>query len=159
MKVIVFSDSHGNISNMARALEKNATVDALIHLGDVVKDLEEISNKYKINIFSIHGNCDLIVKPCTEKIISLGEKQILITHGHNQRVKTNYDTISYLAEEKEVDICLFGHTHIPEIFHFNNIIFMNPGSISLPRKTKEPTYGIIEISQCGEIYPSIFTLN
>lgn len=36
MKVLVFSDSHGNLDNMVRAVEREGaeTLDTIIHLGD-----------------------------------------------------------------------------------------------------------------------------
>lgn len=38
----------------------------------------------------------------------------------------------YRAKELGADIALFGHTHQQMIEEYNEVILMNPGSISLP---------------------------
>ena len=41
MKYLVLSDSHGNVDNMARAVEREKP-DGIIHLGDGWRDAEEL---------------------------------------------------------------------------------------------------------------------
>ena len=41
MKYLVLSDSHGNVDNMARAVEREKP-DGIIHLGDCWRDAEEL---------------------------------------------------------------------------------------------------------------------
>ena len=42
MKVLVFSDSHGNTTNMITAIEQEAP-DMVLHLGDHWEDVQELS--------------------------------------------------------------------------------------------------------------------
>ena len=52
----------------------------------------------------------------------------------------------YLEDSLENDIIICGHTHIAHISEKNNVYVINPGPISLPRKSgHEPTYLIMNI--------------
>ena len=48
MKILVFSDSHGNEDNMVRAVEQErpSTLDAIVHLGDGWRDAEALHRLY-----------------------------------------------------------------------------------------------------------------
>lgn len=48
MKILVFSDSHGNEDNMIRAVERERpfTLDAIVHLGDGWRDAEALHRLY-----------------------------------------------------------------------------------------------------------------
>ena len=43
MKMLVLSDSHGNVENMARAVEQ-VQPDRIAHLGDVMRDGEKLGS-------------------------------------------------------------------------------------------------------------------
>ena len=45
---------------------------------------------------------------------------------------------------KEGDILLCGHTHIPKCEKRDNYIYMNPGSVSIPKENSEHSYMILE---------------
>jgi putative phosphoesterase len=61
------------------------------------------------------------------------------------------DKLIYKAIELQVDACLFGHTHIPALFTHGGIIFLNPGSTVYPHTGTERGYGLLRISDEGEI--------
>lgn len=145
MKILVLSDSHNIIYELNKTIEslKNS-VKAIIHLGDCSTDISSYPIKYPdIEFYKVNGNCDF--NSNTESMISIGKKNIFITHGHSYNVKFNYDKITQACLEKKADICLFGHTHLPALFERDGIYFMNPGSISFPRGIDYPSYGIIDI--------------
>jgi hypothetical protein len=144
MKILVFSDSHGTTHAMNGVAAKLAgSVSAIIHLGDFYNDLPDCSG---VPVHRVGGNCDAGTCPVEQTVI-LNDKKIFLTHGHNYGVKYNYNTLCYAALEKGADVCLFGHTHFPEVFKEENILFMNPGSISFPRGIGFASYGIIEICE------------
>lgn len=61
MKILVFSDSHGNEDNMIRAVERERpfTLDAIVHLGDGWRDAEALHRLYpRIPLEQVPGNCD-----------------------------------------------------------------------------------------------------
>ena len=160
MNILVFSDSHGYLENMKNVLiQYKKDVNYVIHLGDYVQDVLEIKSSFtNYNFINISGNGDFKKNLPSEKFFSLYNKNFFITHGHNYNVKYNLVRLSYSAEEKNADICLFGHTHIPMTACLNNILYMNPGSISQPRGENSYTYGIIKISKDGDIRSKILEI-
>ena len=148
MQILVFSDSHGNLTNFKNILNKyKNTVSHVIHLGDYDEDVAEIQHSYSsYNFINIAGNCDYNTVLPTEKTFTLANKTFFITHGHRYSVKNNLVRLTYGAEEKQANICLFGHTHIPVLTFINEVLYMNPGSISQPRGNYSYSYGIIDIT-------------
>ena len=151
MKYIVISDTHGFIENAEAVIESfKDEIDGIIHLGDVLRDV--VSLKYKfpnLPIEFICGNNDINVTVPYEKTILINGRKILITHGHRQRVHMGLMNICYWALEKNADAVLFGHTHSFVCQNIDGIAVFNPGSISLPRSTSYPTFGIMEITDSG----------
>lgn len=161
MKILVLSDTHGLLKKPIEILKRtHGKIDAVIHLGDNTADAVELNSLYKdIPFYYVRGNCDSYEPGLhDEKEIILGGKKIILTHGHNLGVKYGYDRICYYTEEKEADVCLFGHTHVPEIIYAGHAIVMNPGSPSLPRTSALPAYGMLDISN-DIIKPSIVQID
>ena len=59
-KLLVLSDSHGGRAAIERVLLKeNANIDALVFLGDGLRDLEQALTPYPgLRAYSVAGNCD-----------------------------------------------------------------------------------------------------
>ena len=55
----------------------------------------------------------------------------------------------YAAEQENLDLFLFGHTHIPLVDKRGKTWFLNPGSIG---KGPRPTYGTIVIEDGTDFY-------
>ena len=52
------------------------------------------------------------------------------------------------AKSKGVDIVIYGHTHRPVIDMEEDIIALNPGSLTFPRQEgKRPSYIIMEVDE------------
>lgn len=156
MKIGVLSDSHGDIYGVRRAIKKMGKVDYIIHLGDYCRDAEMISKELKLDIIYVKGNCDFSASVDNEKVMDIGGRKFLITHGHNLNVKNNYTNLYYRAAEAGADVALFGHTHFAHVFENEGILFVNPGSISRPRSGAE-TYAVITIEN-GIVTPNIVEL-
>ena len=128
--------------NFAALEEKDA--DFMIHLGDVCNDEYEIERKSKIPVRFIKGNNDWSRDLTEEAVISLGGHKIFATHGHKHRVYYGIDILAYAAMQKECDIVLFGHTHVPVIKYESALTFVNPGSLTYPRQVGgKPSYAIL----------------
>ncbi|WP_058486562.1 metallophosphoesterase [Defluviitalea phaphyphila] len=160
MKLLILSDSHGILSYSKKVIEKiKDKLDMIIHLGDYYEDAKEL--RKEINNIPLHhvaGNCDFGIDK-KDEIINIYNKKILITHGHKYKVKWGYNRISYYGEEQGANIVLFGHTHIPIIEYYNGILFLNPGSISMPRgDILNPTFGILDIEKNGKIEAVIMSV-
>ena len=144
MRILVFSDTHNNVSRAFGVINNLIGIDAVIHCGDGVLDVKALQEDFPdIKFFCVKGNCD-ISGANAEELIELGEKKIFVTHGHRYNVKSEidfeYETIRDKGRELGADAVLFGHTHIPYNRNWGDITVMNPGSIKYGG-----TYGVIEI--------------
>lgn len=157
MKILVLSDSHRVMRNVYKVLDAlKDKIDVLIHLGDVLEDTEKIKTAYpELKVICVAGNCDYGAMEESCKNTEIGGKSFFITHGHNYSVKSSLTRLAYAAMEQNADVCLYGHTHYPVITRNNNMIIMNPGSISAPRGISVCSYGIIDIDEKGRITPSV----
>lgn len=161
MKILVFSDSHGNLSLIKKAMEQHAyNTDLILHLGDNATDARYFQKHYShianINFF---GNCDYFthgVDAFDEKVFQLGSTDLyaLASHGHNYNVNNNLDILYSKARITKSSIAFYGHTHIADIKERHGIILMNPGSSSLPRGTEPASYGIVTIEN-NQIMPTV----
>lgn len=146
-RILVISDSHHSEKNLIKVFSQLESVDMILHLGDNFKDCEVIRSISNVELYGVLGNCDINVKGLNDQIVTVEDKKIFMTHGHNYNVKYSLDRLYYKALEIEADIVLFGHTHQMLNVIENNIVFFNPGSITSPRGSKYKTYGIIEIDE------------
>ncbi|MDR2938934.1 MAG: metallophosphoesterase [Clostridiales bacterium] len=131
--------------NMHPIFEKlSGHIDYVFHLGDTCTDVRPFIPLYpNITFYAVSGNCDFAEYAPKELLVNIYGYNFFLTHGSSFGVKYNKDKISYAAMERGADVCLFGHTHYPELYKQENIIFMNPGSIVLPRGTKYHSYGMV----------------
>jgi len=121
-------------------------IQLVLFLGDCVEDFEDLGYIYpEKNFLHVSGNCDFNRDAPNERILDVGNKKILMSHGHRYRVKSGYGKIMDAAQELGADICLYGHSHTPHIVFERGIHLMNPGSISQPRGVEYPSYGVINI--------------
>lgn len=145
MKVIVFSDSHANVKNMKKAIEMfKDEVQAIIHLGDYVEDVEKIKKLYKDKLFlQVAGNNDFTDIP-NEKIVDINGHKVFLTHGHEYNVYFGVDRLYYRLNELGVSTGLYGHTHKPFVLFEDDFLVLNPGSISFPRGFSVCTFLVME---------------
>lgn len=145
MLIGVMSDSHGNMANIEKAVYDNPNVDVWIHAGDSIDDtyhLEDISLK---KVYAVKGNNDIFTKGKYELIFDINDYKILLAHGHQYNVEFSIEDIKNKGISEQVDMAIFGHTHVGFLKNEDNIIFLNPGSISRPRDGKKPSYVIMEM--------------
>ena len=143
MKILVVSDSHGNVDNMVEAVDQTKP-DMILHLGDVMRDAEKLHEFFpQIPMEQVPGNCDYAAFDAPERILCLENKRILMCHGHTLHVKESLISAMYAAMEQQADVLLFGHTHRIFCETRNGVAMLNPGSIGDP---VYPTYGILELS-------------
>lgn len=136
VKCLIASDTHGRTEGLAEALRRNPNVDAVIFLGDGLADAEAVADATDSQCLwlTVRGNCDLrgtfrgqSVK--TTDTITLLDKRIVFTHGHEYEVKINNLGLRRLAEKTFADIVLYGHTHTPREEYENGVYYFNPGSL------------------------------
>ncbi|SJZ68419.1 YfcE family phosphodiesterase [Selenihalanaerobacter shriftii] len=155
MKILCVSDTHGQVSELERIIPIEDNIDFLLHAGDHITDVESIE-KDNFNIVKVKGNRDRGCEGNLDELIYIEDKKILLTHGHRYRAKYGLSNLAYKAVELEADIVVFGHTHKSLQVQEDDILYLNPGSLTYPRDG-QASYGIIEINE-GEIKSEIKAL-
>ena len=142
-RILVLSDTHNRISAAARITELMQP-DAIIHLGDLVRDAEKLEDLYPdIPLYKVRGNNDFAPIDC-EKVFTLFGYRLFCAHGHTLSVERGIAR----AKEQDCTAYLYGHTHIGRCETQDGILILNPGSLILPRDGTF-SFGIIEIDESG----------
>ena len=129
MRILVLSDSHGRLSPMEAAVEA-VRPQRIFHLGDGWDDARELCRRYPATpLHQVAGNCDFRPAAPEEEALLLDGLRILLCHGHRFGVKQSLLQAGYAAEERDLDLFLFGHTHRPFHDRRGKCAFLNPGSI------------------------------
>lgn len=161
MKILFISDIHG-ITNNLEIVDKKIIenkIDKLVCLGDLYYTGPSYNNKYSINskgvfdflnkyqdiLICMRGNCDSSVDikasdfPICDGIslINTDGLDIYITHGNEYSLEKN-------RKFNRSGILVYGHEHTPYIKKNNDMIYINVGSISLPKKNNNPTYAVYD---------------
>ena len=157
MKLLIISDIHGEYKNLEKIEEifTHEKCNQLVVLGDLYynysymieeEEQEKEKNwlkKFQNKLICLKGNCDSKYEildspfPIIEGIYheKIDGYDMYFTHGNQENDRT---------WNKENTILIFGHYHIPFIKEENNIIYINPGSISVPRGNNSASYAIYE---------------
>jgi uncharacterized protein len=141
-KVLVVSDSHGLTGELEVLRERHLhEVDLMIHCGDseLMADDKSISG-----YLTVMGNCDFGGYPL-ETTTEIAGRKFFITHGHKYSVKSSLMNLKYKAAEVGADIACFGHSHVLGAEVIGDTLFLNPGSIRMPRERFEKTYVILDL--------------
>lgn len=147
MKILIFSDSHGNQTHMRRALELERP-QAVFHLGDGRADILNVMQDWpETALYSVAGNCDWRSRHRTEELVTLEEVRFLLSHGHEHGVKSGYESYIRYGARHKAKVLLAGHTHVPCIWEDRGILLMNPGSVG---NGAHPSYGVIEV-EAGQV--------
>jgi len=144
--LLILSDSHNSSGAVERILkaERN-NIDALIFLGDGLRDLELALTHYpKLRAYAVAGNCDFGALEPYDGLAAFDQVIIFYTHGHMYGVKYDLDTIADAASARGAQVALFGHTHVPVAEMRNGVFLFNPGSCGRCY-TGPDTYGILKL--------------
>lgn len=157
MKVLIVSDSHRDNSNIEKVLKKVKPVDMLIHCGDAEGAERYIQQLAECPIYVVAGNNDFFSVLQKELVFNIDKYKVFLTHGHYYYVSMGTERLVDEAKLRGVDIVMYGHTHKPLIDIRDDIVIINPGSISYPRQEgRKPTYIIMETDEYGDAH---YTLN
>ena len=152
MRILVFSDSHGNVERMKRVVERTEA-DLILHLGDGERDFEALQESYRGRaiFMAVRGNGDFLSDLPAERIFEFEGVRFLMLHGHTRNVKHGNEVLEAYARVQKVDLVLYGHTHCAEDRYYpaegeaKPFRLFNPGSIGSPGYGLPPRYGYIEI--------------
>lgn len=167
MKWMIASDLHGSAYYCKKMLEAYDREGAqrLLLLGDILyhgprndlprdyapKEVIAMLNARKADVYNARGNCDTEVDQMVLEFPVLTEYMLIpildasaspvifATHGH---IYNEND----LPPFHKGDILLHGHTHVPVCADRGDYIYMNPGSLSIPKEDSWHGYMILEQS-------------
>ena len=141
MKWFIASDIHGSAYYCEKLLEayKKEEADKILLLGDVLyhgprNDLPEgyapkkvitMLNELENEILCVRGNCEAEV-----------DQMVL-----NFPVLADY---AVLTAGRKMIFVLHGHTHVPVCEEYETHIYMNPGSVSIPKEDSPHSYMIFD---------------
>lgn len=131
MNYLVISDSHGDRDILVELVDRyEEKVDGMFHCGD-----SELSSEDDIwqHFLVVRGNCDYNADFPDFVTEQIGEDKIFMTHGHLMNVQQDLMNLALKAEQVKATIALFGHTHRIGCEMHNHVLYLNPGSILLPR--------------------------
>ena len=145
MRIAVFSDLHGGSERAIKdALD---AYDYVIFLGDGLMQIRHFEYDYPEKFLFVRGNCDGYDESAPlRRILDFDGVRVILTHGHEERVKYGLMGILSVAKKDTVNIVLFGHTHRPEVTEIDSILFVNPGSSS-SAYGREGTFAELVISR------------
>lgn len=161
MKLLIASDIHGSAYYCAQLIEriKAEAPDRILLLGDLLyhgprnalptdyscPETWDLLNAIKDKIVAVRGNCDSEVDQMVLEfpmmadyaLLEVDGIQIYATHGHlwNEQCQ---------PPMTEGTVLLNGHTHIPACNVHGRFIYMNPGSVSIPKGGSCHSYMTLE---------------
>ena len=145
MKLMIASDIHGSAYYCERLMKRfyEEKPDKLLLLGDILyhgprndlpkgyapKKVVEMLNSIKDCTLSVRGNCEAEVDQMVLdfKILDsfdgiINDIKCHLEHGHHLDLYKG-----------DANMIMSGHTHIPVLEKKDNIIYLNPGSITIPK--------------------------
>lgn len=147
VKLLVISDSHGNISRAEKAINMHKDADMVIHLGDYFRDANALEDLFPdLHFEYVYGNSDFMIGNVPiEKVLEIEGQRVLLTHGHRYSVNWGTEKLHTKASNDNIQLLLYGHTHISQVEYLPGCIILNPGSISDPRGDDDESYAIVTI--------------
>ncbi len=161
MKYVIASDIHGSADYCKQLVEafELENADKLLLLGDILyhgprndlpkgyapKEVIAMLNPLADRILCVRGNCEAEVDQMVldfavmadYALLPLDDRTVFMTHGH----LFNND---HLPSMQAGDILLHGHTHIPACEEYDTHIYINPGSVSIPKEQTPHSYMVFD---------------
>lgn len=149
LRILIVSDTHGRTDRLEKVLAQAPAYEWLIHAGDhAADDWDVIAANVREagrTLLNVCGNCDATGSADVERTFDALGVPGLLLHGHTMQVKTSPLPLFYRAREAGAKWVVYGHTHTPTLYVEEDIVFLNPGSLSYPRGYTEPTYAHVEM--------------
>jgi len=154
LKMGVVSDSHGNTELLRRVgvhMVKELGVSVIAHLGDEHTDAEVLSD-LDVELISVPGvfHKDYRYEEVKNRIIrAFHGWKFMLSHTdtpHRNDMPDDPDP-QEAVKFRQIDVLLFGHTHLPAIEVRNGVLCVNPGNLKEDDKKHTPTYAVLKIDE------------
>lgn len=137
MFIVVMSDIHRAVTRATEIVKRCRRADLFICLGDGSDSFISVCNDLHVPHTEVCGNCDIFLvnkNVPNDLFLDLAGKKIFGCHGHRYGVKHDLDYLTRAALERDADIALFGHTHMPHSEYVQRpgkdpLLLLNPGSV------------------------------
>ena len=161
MRLMIASDIHGSAKWCEQLLEawQREKPDRLVLLGDLLyhgprndlpegyvpKEVIAMLNDIAPHLLCVRGNCEAEVDQMVLSFPVMADYSVLLVDGHSI-----YVTHGHVHNEDNPpplqfgDILLCGHTHIPCCHRHEDFIYVNPGSVSIPKQNTPHSYIMLE---------------
>lgn len=161
MRLLIASDLHGSAYYCEKLLQafKEERAERMLLLGDLLyhgprndlprnydpKTVFSLLNEQKERLLCVRGNCDTEVDQMVLEFPILADYCVLLldnnrlmyaSHGHKYT--------PHNLPLKAGDLFIQGHTHIPVCQKYNDILCLNPGSVSIPKENSHHSYMVYE---------------
>ena len=142
MRIGVISDTHGFLP--AAVHDVFADVDHIIHAGDVGSSAVLVELATIAPVTAVHGNTDsaeLAFSLPGRVSVAVGGVRFLVGHVRAEVVRPGVPD--------DVDVVVFGHTHVPLAERRDGRLYLNPGSTSRARGGHGHTVAVVEDAAGG----------
>ena len=157
MKLLIASDIHGSAYYCEKLVDayKREGADKLLLLGDILyhgprndlphghspKEVISLLNPLADKIVCVRGNCEAEVDQMVLDFPVLDEYAVLdvdgttlfATHGHHINPQSPPKRDGFF-------VLLNGHTHVPDCAQYDGFLYVNPGSVSIPKNGSAHSY-------------------
>ena len=161
VKWLIASDLHGSLTYCRELIRvfREEKADKMLLLGDLLyhgprndlpegyapKEVLALLNAHKKEILCVRGNCDTEVDQMVLEFPILADyaivwekgRMIYATHGHRWNEAS-------LPPLHDGDILLNGHTHVCACREGDTCVYMNPGSVAIPKAGTPHAYMTLE---------------
>jgi putative phosphoesterase len=164
MKVAILADTHASWVNPtlpSNVVDQLGRVDYILHAGDfvsidILEKLEKIADT--IGVYGGEDEPEITKRLPAKLVVNIAGLRIGLIHGKPPAdLDLDLRSVAWDADDPiladyfhyllrqfaDVDVILFGHTHVPVIHWFEGRLFVNPGSLS--SRSKRRSYALMEI--------------
>lgn len=152
-RVGLISDTHGSLDARATRVLCEQGVVAIVHAGDigskpsVLWDLEAIAP-----VTAVLGNCDAPLPGFALSGLArttVAGVRILVIHA--------FADLGEIPDD--VDVVVYGHSHMPSVQWHGRVLVVNPGSASQRRRMPSTSIAILDIADEGLLDASVVMLD
>jgi len=147
----IISDTHGHLAPEISGIFKNA--DLILHAGDIENPRTLTSLEAIAPVTAVRGNMDYGDPGrnlCKTELVEINSVSLYMLH--------NLHDLDIDPESMGVAAVVSGHTHQAGIYEKGRVLFINPGSATLPRYGAAPSVALVLIRN-QRLYPRIIHLN
>lgn len=160
MKLLIASDLHGSAYYCEKLLDafQQERAERMLLLGDLLyhgprndlpreydpKAVLTLLNRQKESLFCVRGNCDTEVDQMVLEFPILADYGVVLLENRLAYISHGHKYTPWNLPLQAGDIFIQGHTHVPMCQEREGVLWLNPGSVSIPKENSHHQYMIYE---------------